>query len=275
MPHPRLGQVVRRVKSGIRKALSTSVRSSNGISDSETVKKIKSLTKLLEAERRDEAVATKAILAERGAEQYFVHPYSGHVYAVTGRYPYKLSGMLSSVWNFLDNPAGPLLMLSDGLSGATGLAYTTYDAWGKPVKGMPIRAYKESEQERFMEAMEAQEDTPYARFRYTGRQEYGLPGAGKYMLDVPSGMVDDLLEDGGRGFAIWRMDNVMTSQSYAPFFGVPYIDKKGNVKLAVGRHQEEAEEQYLGLLSAGVVKAPYFGEPDPAEFGFDIATRMG
>jgi hypothetical protein len=49
MPHPRLGQVVRRVKSGIRKALSTSVRSSNGISDSETVKKIKSLTKMLEA----------------------------------------------------------------------------------------------------------------------------------------------------------------------------------------------------------------------------------
>jgi hypothetical protein len=38
------------------------------------------------------------------------------VYAVTGRYPYRIGDLLSSVWNFLDGPAGPLLMLSDGLS---------------------------------------------------------------------------------------------------------------------------------------------------------------
>jgi hypothetical protein len=140
---------------------------------------------------------------------------------------------------------------------------------------MPIRAYKESEQELFMEEMERQE-APYARFRTTGRQEYGLPNsAGKYMLDVPSGMVDDLLEDGGRGFAIWRMDNALTSQSYGPQHS-PYRiwTRRARSSWPWAATSGRPRSSIWGL-SAGVVKAPFFGEPDAAQFGFDMATQMG
>jgi len=248
----------------------------NGISNGETVHKIKKLMKELEAEKSGQAEEMQAILAQRGEEQYFVHPTSGHVYAVTGRYPYRISGILPAVWGFLDGfTMAPLMLLGDASSGSAGLAYTTYDAWGRPVYGMPIPAYKESEQERFMESMERQE-APGSRFITTGRQEYGLPN-GRYMHEVPSGMsglVDGLLGDNCGLGAVWRLDNVVTSHYYTPTFGVPYQDKTGKLRMALGRQQWEAEDQYRKLVAAGVVEVPYQGEVNPTQFGFDIATRM-
>jgi len=250
-----------------------------GISDSETIRQIKSLTKQLEAERRDEAVATKAILAEHYADQYFVNPYSGTVYNVTQRYPTRMGDLMGAIWDFLDNPlAEPLILLSDGLSGATGLAYTTYDAWGKPVYGMPIRAYQESEQERFMEAMERDPyGAPYAKFVDPRWGEPGYKGVkkGRYMIDVPAGMVEDLDCLGGTGYALYRMDSVLGGHWWAAHYSIPYYDQKGKVRMALGRQQWEAEEQYLGLMKAGVAKAPYYGQVEPADFGFDMATKMG
>lgn len=244
----------------------------SGMDDAETVHQIKKLMKGLEEERQGSAEEMKAILEERGGEQYFVHPFSGHVYAVTGRYPYRISDLLPSIWGLLDGPAGPVELISDGMSGATGIAYTTYDAWGRPVYGMPIRAYQESEAERFAESMERQE-APFAQHITTGRQEYGLPN-GRYMHEVPAGMADGML-GAERGFTVWRLDNMMTSHYYVPSFGVPYYDKKNMLRMALGRHQWEAEDQFLKLLQAGVVAAPYHGEVDPTAFGFDMAARMG
>ena len=254
--------------------------SHGGIDDDETVKQIKALTKRLEAERRDEAVATKAILAEHYADQYFVNPYSGTVYNVTQRYPTRVSDLLTPIFGFLDNPhAGPLILLSDGVSGAVGIAYTTYDAWGTPVKGMPIRAYQESEDERFMEAMERD---PYGAPQATyvdpmwGQAPYKGHKKSRYVVDVPAGFVEDY-EDflGEVGYALYKLDTVMGGHWWAAHFGIPYYDDKGKVRMAIGRQQWEAEEQYLNLMKAGVAKAPYFGEVEPADFGFDMAYRMG
>jgi len=252
-----------------------------GISDGETVHQIKKLMKELESEKRGSAEEMKAILEQRGGEQYFVHPFSGHVYAVTGKYPYRISDLLPSIWGLLDGFPWPLVTLSDGLSGAAaGIAYTTYDVWGQPVYGMPIRAYKESEEEAFMRSMEQQE-APFSKYIDPRGGEAPYPGVGKrgmapsrYLIDKPPGWVEGLLGS-EQGYSIWKLDSVLSGHWWAAHYGVPYTDKKGNIKMAIGRHQWEAEDQFLKLLQAGVVVAPYHGEVDPTEFGFDMAARMG
>ena len=252
----------------------------NGISNGETVHKLKNLMKELEAEKRGQAEEMKAILAQRGEEQYFVHPASGHVYAVTGRYPYRIAGLLDAVWGFMDGPAGPFALLP-GLSGSSGLAYTTYDVWGQPVYGMPIRAYKESEDEAFMQSMERQE-APFAKYVDPRWGEAPYPGTVKrgmapprYIIDKPSGWVDGLLGDDATSYSIWKLDSVLTGHWWGANYGIPYYGKGGKLKMALGRHQWEAEEQFQQLQQAGVVEVPYHGEVDPTQFGFDTATRMG
>jgi hypothetical protein len=252
----------------------------SGISNGETVHQIKKLMKDLESEKRGQAEEMKAILAQKGEEQYFVHPYSGHVYAVTGRYPYRIAGLLDSVWGLLDGVAAPVSLLFNGGPKAAGLAYTTYDVWGQPVYGMPIRAYKESEEERFMESMERQE-APFAKYVDPRWGEAPYPGTVKrgmapprYIIDKPSGWVDGLLGDGA-SYSIWKLDSVLTGHWWGSNYGVPYYGKNGKLKMALGRHQWEAEDQYQKLQAAGVVAAPYNGTVDPTAFGFDMAARMG
>jgi hypothetical protein len=252
----------------------------HGISNGETVRQLKKLMKGLESEKRGQAEEMKAILTEQASSQYFVHPYSGHVYAVTGRYPYRIGDLLPSLWGALDGPAAPAFLLSGGISGASGLAYTTYDAWGQPVYGMPIRAYKESEDEAFMQSMERQE-APWAKYVDPRGGEAPYPGTVKpgyapsrYIIDKPPGWVEGLLGS-EQGISVWKLDSVLTGHWWAAHYAVPYYDKKGHLKVAIGRHQWEAEDQYAKLLQAGVAKAPYHGEIDPTAFGFDTATRMG
>lgn len=252
-----------------------------GISDGETVHQIKKLMKELESEKRGSAEEMKAILEQRGGEQYFVHPASGHVYSTTGRYPYRIADLLPSVWGLLDGLPWPLVALSDGLSGITaGIAYTTYDVWGQPVYGMPIRAYKESEEEAFMRSMEQQE-TPFSKYIDPRGGEAPYPGTVKpgmapsrYLIDKPPGWVEGLLGS-EQGYSIWKLDSVLSGHWWASHYAIPYFDKEGRQKLALGRHQWEAEEQFAGLLSAGVVSSPYYGEINPVEYGFDSATRIG
>ena len=237
------------------------------------MKKLKEIKRKMQAERRDKAIAKKEILADRYGRTIFVHPYSGHVYSAASRYPVRLSDLADAIFNFMDGIPRRATQLF-GLNGAQGIAYVTHDAWGRPVHGMPIRAYKESEQEEFMRRVEA-EEAPFSRWRQTGTQEYGMPDPGRYMFDVPEGMVSGLglLED-NIPYAIWRLDNMLTGYHYTPYFGVPYYDKNGSLKMALGRHQWEAQQQYMALMNAGMVSYPYMDEVSAEEFGFDMATRM-
>jgi len=250
------------------------------VSTASILSKLKGLSEKLRAGRRERAEEMKAILTEREGESLLVSPLSMSTYKIVGNVPVLVSRGMGA--------GGVGLTIGDPIS----LGYEAVDPWGKRMTRVPIALYKEYEEEQFIKKIEEQEtpSSPEVRFRMTGRQEYGLPGGGGQFVRgaANGGLIRGLgrLIRGkkkrkargigqGEPYVVWRLDNLITGYSFTPWFGIPYHAKTGGVKLAVAVNPHGSVKEFERLIDAKEVVAPYHGDIDPTDHGFDAAYRMG